>query len=76
MSNRPVKDSNGRPQRRAESGSDGKSTLATEDLQMDRYANEWQIAEIHTSLIEAAAGDFATDQEVLALCKKWGVESR
>jgi predicted transcriptional regulator len=70
MSAHPVEDSNGRPQRRASSESRSNSTVATQGLKADRYGRGWQTDEIHTSLIEAAAGDFTSDQEVLALCKK------
>ena len=38
--------------------------------------NEWQIAEIRKALKEADAGDFARDQDVLALAKKWKVNAR
>jgi predicted transcriptional regulator len=38
--------------------------------------NEWQIAEIQAAIKEADAGDFATDQEVADLAKRWGVDAR
>lgn len=49
-----------------------KSYLAVQAIQdfVDREA--WQLAEIKQALIEADAGDFATDEEVQAVFKKWG----
>lgn len=49
-----------------------KSYLAVQAIQdfVDREA--WQVAEIKQALIEADAGDFATDEEVQAVFKKWG----
>lgn len=49
-----------------------KSFIAIQALQdfVDREA--WQVAEIKQALVEADAGDFATDEEIDALDKKWG----
>ena len=42
-----------------------------------RVAREaWQVAEIQKALLEADAGDFATDEEVAALDLKWGRHAR
>jgi predicted transcriptional regulator len=53
-----------------------KSYLAVQAIQdfVDREA--WQIAEIKQALIEADAGDFATDEEMAALDAKWGYSAR
>jgi predicted transcriptional regulator len=53
-----------------------KSYLAVQAIQdfVDREA--WQIAETKQALIEADAGDFATDEEMAALDAKWGYNAR
>ena len=49
-----------------------KSFLAVQAIQ-DFVAREaWQVAEIQKGLVEADAGDFATDEENAALDAKWG----
>lgn len=48
-----------------------KSFLAAEAIQAFVDSNEWQIDEILAALGEADAGDFATDEEVAALRRKW-----
>ena len=49
-----------------------KSYLATEAIREYLELNEWQIAETKAALVEADAGDFASDAEVKALADKWG----
>ena len=50
-----------------------KSWLANQAI-ADYLAREaWQIAEIEQALREAEAGDFASDAEVSAKFKQWGV---
>jgi hypothetical protein len=34
-------------------------------------ANDWQIQEFHSAVVEANADDFATDAEVKAIMEKW-----
>ncbi|BAP89796.1 ribbon-helix-helix protein, copG family [Burkholderiales bacterium GJ-E10] len=53
-----------------------KSFLAAEAIREFVENNEWQIAEIHSALKEANAGDFATEQDVDALAKKWKLNAR
>jgi predicted transcriptional regulator len=53
-----------------------KSFLAAEAIRAYVEANEWQIGEIHAALKEANASDFAGDEEVAALAKKWKVNAR
>lgn len=45
-------------------------------IPLDRLADstehrKWQIAQTRAALREADAGDFATDEEVAALARKW-----
>lgn len=53
-----------------------KSFLAINALReyLDREA--WQIAEIQKAVAEADAGDFATDEEVDAVMRKWSTDAR
>jgi predicted transcriptional regulator len=52
-----------------------KSWLAGQAIQ-DYLAREaWQIAEIEQALQEADAGDFATEADVAARFKRWGVNA-
>jgi predicted transcriptional regulator len=53
-----------------------KSFLAAEAIRAYVDTNEWQIAEIQAAIKEADAGDFASDQEVADLAKRWGVNAR
>jgi predicted transcriptional regulator len=53
-----------------------KSFLAAEAIREFLESNEWQIAEIRAALKEADAGDFASDEDVDALAKKWKVNAR
>jgi predicted transcriptional regulator len=52
-----------------------KSFLAAEAIRAYLESNEWQIAEIQAALKEADAGDFASDNEVAALARKWEVNA-
>jgi predicted transcriptional regulator len=53
-----------------------KSFLAAEAIRSFVETNEWQIAETRKALKEADAGDFASDEDVRALAKKWKVNAR
>jgi predicted transcriptional regulator len=53
-----------------------KSYLAAEAIREFVENNEWQIREIKAAIREANAGDFADDEEVAALAKKWKVNAR
>ena len=48
-----------------------KSFLAAEAIRAYVENNEWQIGEIQAAIMEADAGDFASDSDVAALAKKW-----
>ena len=50
-----------------------KSFLAAEAVREFVEINEWQIEEIKDGIKEADANDFASNQEVQAVFKKWGV---
>ena len=50
-----------------------KSYLAAEAIREFVEHNEWQIAQTRAALREADAGDFATDEDVAALARKWQV---
>ena len=52
-----------------------KSFLAAEAIRAYVESNEWQIGEIQAALVEADAGDYASDQEVAKLAKKWEVRA-
>ena len=49
-----------------------KSFLAIQAIQDFVEREAWQVAEIKKGLLEADAGDFATDEENAALDAKWG----
>lgn len=48
-----------------------KSFLAIQAIQDFVEREAWQVAEIKQALLEADAGDFATDEEMTALDAKW-----
>ena len=48
-----------------------KSFVAAEAIRVYVELNEWQIAGVKAALKEADAGDFASDEEVDAVMKKW-----
>ncbi len=52
-----------------------KSLLASEAIREFVETNEWQIGEIQAALNEANAGDFASEQDLHALVKKWHVNA-
>ena len=49
-----------------------KTFLAVQALRNFVDQEGWQIAEIKKGIVEADAGDFATDEEMEALKAKWG----
>ena len=59
----------------AEATQRSKSFLAAEAIRSYVEHNEWQIGEIQAALKEADAGDFAGDEEVNALARKWKVNA-
>lgn len=64
-----------RLERLAESTQRSKSFLAAEAIREFVESNEWQIAEIRVALKEANAGEFASDDDVAALARKWKVNA-
>jgi predicted transcriptional regulator len=48
-----------------------KSYVAAEAIRSYVDLNEWQIGEIKAALKEAEAGDFAREEEVEAVTRKW-----
>ena len=48
-----------------------KSYVAAEAIRAYVDLNEWQIVEIKAALKEAEAGDFASEEEVQAVMRKW-----
>ena len=48
-----------------------RSFLAAEAIREYVEVNEWQIQETHAALVEADAGDFASEEEVNAVQSKW-----
>ena len=59
----------------AEATQRSKSFLAAEAIRAFVETNEWQIGEIRAALREADAGDFASDNDVAALSRKWKVNA-
>ena len=55
----------------ADSTQRSRSFLAAEAIRDYVVTQEWQVAEIHAALIEADAGQFASDADVAALAAKW-----
>jgi len=53
-----------------------RSFLAAEAIREYVENNEWQIGEIRAALKEANAGDFASEDEVTALARKWKRSAR
>ena len=53
-----------------------RSFLAAEAIREFVSLNEWQIEEIKKGLREADAGNFATDEEVEEVFKKWTKRAR
>lgn len=50
-----------------------KSFLAAEAVREFVEINEWQIKEIKNGIKEADDDDFSSDQEIMAILNKWGV---
>lgn len=61
--------------RLAQSTHRSKSFLAAEAIRVFVENNEWQIAEVEAALVEADAGDFASEEDVAALARKWQVNA-
>jgi len=59
----------------AEATQRSKSFLAAEAIRSYLDSNEWQIAQTQAALNEADAGDFASDEDVSALARKWVVNA-
>jgi predicted transcriptional regulator len=59
----------------AESTQRSKSFLAAEAIREFVDRNEWQVGEIRSALVEAAAGDFASGEEVAAVSRKWQADA-
>ncbi len=53
-----------------------KSYVAAEAIRSYVELNEWQITEIRVALKEADSGDFASEEEVQAVMKKWSRRAR
>jgi predicted transcriptional regulator len=51
-----------------------RSYLAAAAIEQYVELQSWQVSEIEQALKEADAGDFATDEEVAAVAKRWGHE--
>jgi predicted transcriptional regulator len=60
----------------AEATQRSKSFLAAEAIREFVENNEWQLRDIKAAIKEANPGDFAGDDEVVALTKKWKVNAR
>ena len=65
-----------RLERLAESTHRSKSFLASEAIRAFVEVNEWQVGEIRAAIAEADAGDFAADNEVAAVARKWKMNAR
>ena len=59
----------------AEATQRSKSFLAAEAIRVYVESNEWQIGEIHAALIEADAGDFASEDDLAVMARKWGANA-
>ncbi len=53
-----------------------RSFLAAEAIREYVALNEWQVEEIEKAIRQADAGDFATDEEVEEMFKKWAKRAR
>jgi len=53
-----------------------RSFLAAQAIQEFVALNEWQIEETKRAVAQADAGDFATDEEVARVLKKWAGRAR
>ncbi|MHB1374884.1 MAG: CopG family ribbon-helix-helix protein [Thauera sp.] len=52
-----------------------RSFLAAEAIREYVEINEWQLREIQNGVAEADAGDFASDDELASLARKWQVDA-
>lgn len=52
-----------------------KSFLASEAIREFIELNEWQVQEIEQALVEANAGEFASEGEVKQIFAEWGVDA-
>ena len=52
-----------------------RSFLAAEAIREYVEINEWQLQEIQNGVAEADVGDFASDDELASLARKWGVDA-
>jgi predicted transcriptional regulator len=59
----------------AEATQRSKSFLAAEAIRTYLDSNEWQIAQTQAALKEADAGDFASDEDIAALARKWAMNA-
>jgi len=76
MTIRLEEDVKGRLDRLADATQRSKSCLAAEAIRQFVENNEWQLAEIRAAVLEADAGDFASEADVAALAAKWKVNAR
>lgn len=60
----------------AEATQRSKSFLAAQAIREFVETNEWQIGEIQAALKEADADDFASEEEVTGLARKWQGDAR
>ena len=59
----------------AEATQRSKSFLAAEAIRTYLDSNEWQIAQTQAALKEADADDFASEEDVAALARKWALNA-
>ena len=52
-----------------------RSFLAAEAIREYVEINEWHLQEIQNGVAEADAGDFASDDELASLARKWRVDA-
>ncbi|ENO96445.1 CopG family ribbon-helix-helix protein [Thauera phenylacetica] len=52
-----------------------RSFLAAEAIREYVEINEWQLQEIQNAVAEADAGDFASEDELASLARKWRVDA-
>ena len=52
-----------------------RSFLAAEAIREYVEINEWQLQEIQNGIAEADVGDFASDDELASLARKWRVDA-
>jgi predicted transcriptional regulator len=57
--------------RLAAAAQQSRSDLPAEAIEQVAELQSWEVSEIEQALKEADVGDFATDEEVAALAKRW-----